>query len=901
MKKALLTICALGVLMTLASMAECGETLDRILNSMVLDTHNGGINRRVYKTVSPQTPLGQTFTTGANVAEISRIAIAAAYWNESWTPEKSLVLTLWDSPAKNNKIASAEMPYKWKAWEGQVIMYTLNAPAKPNTQYYFELTVKGGDETIVGIFTGGSYPGGQAYEGADQVSTNIWFETHTRPPFDRDAAYAERFSNWNLDYPGMEKMKAAVAARNWDAAVDEMIAYYESNPELLEPALVNAPRKPDYDTSYDDLVVDMKIKDDKGNIIDLGPNWNHYRTWETRGGVGLTRSGIMKNLAGAYRNTKDPKYAKAFNDMMNCLLNDQPSPLRAGVIKPGSQDVDAAPPAGIAGGSMWNGLSIGARMNQMWYFYASVAAAPEFTRDVRAGMIFNMVDMANVITTYKAGGNWETQISTALYELADRHPELARSKEWFDKGLTTLFANLMETCYPDGPVQEPTSNYNCLMVNRFTRTLDICKKLNIPVEDRYKKRVEKSLEFLMYATQPDWKLPSRGDTFNFVDALGLLERGANYYGREDFRWVATKGAQGNKPVATSAQFPIGGWYIMRSDWSPDALYLNLHNGEDRGHGHADELSITLNAYGRLLVVDPGCYTYGTPEQNELWKSRKHATVTVDDADTETLKGKSTWASMRSADYYCGTNAGYQGLSGITHTRKIAFVKPDYWVISDTANGSGVHEVVSRFPFAPGTLALDADTGVCRTTNNDANLMISPFPGSGFAAETYEYGFPGNGLNPAPGVKYSAKTELPATLATLLLPYKGMNAPKTDLQNIGEDAHRVTTGSGTDYICFGPTSSDELRFEGEVMVARVGCGGMRSLAWVNAKSASVNGIELASANTPIKELEVIYEGERVIINSSTAEPSLRVAALGAKTYRVGYGPERKVAGAVIEPF
>ena len=86
----------------------------------------------------------------------------------------------------------------------------------------------------------------------------------------------------------------------------------------------------------------------------------------------------------------------------------------------------------------------------------------------------------------------------------------------------------------------------------------------------------------------------------------------------------------------------------------------------------------------------------------------------------------------------------------------------------------MHEVVSRFPFAPGTLALDADTGVCRTTNNDANLMISPFPGSGFAAETYEYGFPGNGLNPAPGVKYSAKTELPATLATLLLPYKGMN-------------------------------------------------------------------------------------------------------------------------------
>jgi len=95
------------------------------------------------------------------------------------------------------------------------------------------------------------------------------------------------------------------------------------------------------------------------------------------------------------------------------------------------------------------------------------------------------------------------------------------------------------------------------------------------------------IEYLMYNTEPNDHLPSRGDTFNFMGSAGQLTWGADYYGRDDFRYVATGGKQGKTPSGTSAFFPIGGWCIMRSDWSPDALYLNLHNGKDMGHGHCD--------------------------------------------------------------------------------------------------------------------------------------------------------------------------------------------------------------------------------------------------------------------------------------------------------------------------
>lgn len=899
MRKLVLALCALWI--TLAGQVAAGPVLDRILNQMVLDVTAGAINRDIYKTIAPANPIGQTFTTGPGTVEVSRIAVAVAYWHESWTEDESLVLTLWDSPEKSKQIASAQMPYKWRAWEGQVIMFTLNAPVTQGQQYYFEVTAEGGDGTIVGIYTGERYAGGTAYEAGKPAERNIWFEVHSRPTFDRDAAYSERFANWNLNYPGMEKVRDAVRSRDWDAAVDALISYYESQPDLLDPNHAKPRPDPKYDRSYADLVADQKIKDEEGNVVDLGPNWNHYRMWRTRGGVGLTRSGVKSHLAGAYQRTGDEKFARAFNDMMACILDDQPCPLRSGVIKPGSVDLGPSPPAGIAGGSMWGGLSIGARMNQMWYFYSEVAPSPHFTRDVRAAMIFNMVDMANTLAVYKGGGNWEAQMSSALYELADRHPELARSAEWFDKGIRDLFANLMETVYPDGCLREPTYNYHCLTTNRFTRTLLRCREKGIPVDRRWEKRTEKAVEFIVYSTQPDWHCPARGDTYDPIDCTEYPLRMASYYGRDDFLWIGSKGTQGKPPTSTSAQFPIGGWFIMRSDWTPRAHYLNLHNGDDRGHGHSDALSITLCAFGTPIITDPGVYAYGTAETAELSATRSHATVTVDGADAVRAKGPSRWQSTRTMDYYSGTNRGYRGIDGVTHTRKIAFVKPDYWVMSDTVNGSATHNVEVRFPFERMAVTLDPATGRCWTDTGRGNLMIVPCPGSGFRAQKLDYHIPRDGLQSAPMMVYDKDTQLPASLGMLVFPFMGRSRPQADLEKIGPEAYRIDAPSGADYVCFGDTTSGGLAFQGEAGIARTQSGDVRSLAWVDGRSFRLSGQVIATAERTIRALELIYDGDILTISSTGPEPSLVVAALGAKRYRVGTGPLTEVKAPTIRPF
>ncbi len=905
MRKPLFALLVALLTLALLAPAAAGPTLDRIVNNMILDVSNGRMDRKQFKTVTPEMPLGQTFTTGQKTVEVSRIAIGAPWWHESWTDGESLVLTLWDSVARSKQIASAEMPYKWRSWEGTVVMFTIDAPVQPSTQYYFELTAKGGDGEIMGIYLGGKYEGGQAFEAGRPADTNIWFEIHSRPEFDRDAAYADRFSQWNLDYPGLEKVKAAVSAKDWDKAVDELIAYYESRPDLVNPA--DKPKKnPDYDTTADDLVLDMKFRDPSGNIIDLGPNWNHYREWPTRGGVGLTRTGLFKNFRGAYMNTADEKYAAVFNNFMFRFLDDMPSPLRGGVIKPGDRRANAAPEAGLAGGSMWAGLSTGARMNQIWWAYSGMHSSPNFTRDIRAAWIFNMVDMAAVLALQKGGGNWESQMTTALYSLAERHPELAKSKEWFDQGMAEMVTNLWTTSRADGSVQEPTFGYTTLVINRYKALLDTCRKLKIPLDDKYVRRVEKSIEYLMYNTEPDGLLPSRGDTFNFMGSGGQLSWGADYYGREDFRYVATGGKQGRVPNGTSAFFPIGGWCVMRSDWSPDALYLNLHNGKDMGHGHYDELSVVVDAYGSKLIVDPGCFIYGTKEHEKLGKAISHATVTVDDADMNLREmGPNYWAGMTSIDYYEGTNTGYIGVRGALHTRKIAFLKPDYWLVHDTVTGEGVHDVASRFPFYPGPVSLDEATGICHTGYPGGNILVMPSLPDGFACKLYEYGFPQseNRLEPATGVRYWKNTELPVTFATALIPYRGKAAPKWSLSTMGDAGYRMVSSDGrrVDLVCFGDTNSEACRFEGRSLVARSRGGCVASFAWVGGKLARFEKTLLATAEKPVERLEVIYDGDTVRITASGADPSLRIAALGAKRYRVGYGLPKPVTGDYLSPF
>ena len=793
--------------------------LDIYLNTVQLDAFAPGWfdeKAKDYLRVSREQPLGQTFITGERVEKLYRVAIWDAFWSESWQPDEVLVMTLWDSPAKKAACGRFAISYFQRMWEKAVPMFTLDARVQPHQAYYFELTVElappkpaevpreclltrhrpgfaQGDGVIEGLGRARQdYPGGCAYVGGVKQDFDMWFETHARYKVGRDALYAQAFDRFDLTYPPLAKLKELIEARKWDEAVTELVRYFESRTDLVMPEKRTPQFDPGYDTREADLASIQQVwvpQDD--TTVDLAPYWNYFALWGQRGGVGLTRGGMRKPLGEAYQKTGNEKYARAFNEMLADYYVSLPSPALAGAFKP-DEPIPSSLAPGIAGGSMWSALSVGARILHGFHYYSIFADSPFFTQDVRAKWIINMGELAEVLERQKGGGNWETQMADALFQFGVTYPEFKKARQRAQRGLDTLIANALATVRPDGVLREPTVNYHGLVLNRYSKVIQQVRSSGIAgltVPEEMVKLTEKMFQYLMYATLPDGTLPIWGDS-NHPTRPDLLERGAEMYQRDDFLYVFSGGAKGKAPAATSYAFPDGGFYYMRNSWGQDANYLGIHAGPFGSHGHRDALSFVMAARGRTVLIDPGVHTYGTPESTELNATRSHNTITVDDRDSRSAV-TDAWATAPGFDFLAGQNEGYEGLKDVRHHRRIWFLKamkdaPDAFVVFDDLVGHGEHTAALRYRFAPLKVTHDADCGCVWTQEPSGNLYVQVHAepraalqlGQGIAVwgdanKRNEKGELALGtLQQVPVATYTVRGSLPLGMVSVLTPFSG---------------------------------------------------------------------------------------------------------------------------------
>jgi hypothetical protein len=169
---------------------------------------------------------------------------------------------------------------------------------------------------------------------------------------------------------------------------------------------------------------------------------------------------------------------------------------------------------------------------------------------------------------------------------------------------------------------------------------------------------------------------------------------------------------------------------MRSGWEPKdarSLYFDL-SSQARSHAHFDLCSFELYAYGKPLLCDTGDYFLGYGERTKL-----HNAVEVDGQGQSwgdrTIPHE--WTTTEAFDLVDGASTAFAAKS-CRHRRKILFLKPDYWVLSDLLTGSGEHLAEQYFHFAPVSLTqattvdIDAATKRCVTRSPDqANILVVP--------------------------------------------------------------------------------------------------------------------------------------------------------------------------------
>ncbi len=293
-------------------------------------------------------------------------------------------------------------------------------------------------------------------------------------------------------------------------------------------------------------------------------------------------------------------------------------------------------------------------------------------------------------------------------------PELREASAWLELAKTELVKNIESDLLPDGVHCELSTDYHHLVLKNFLWIRKLAMLNHVQFPSVVDEQIQKALEFALYAHKPDGLIPSLsdGDSRSFLD---LLEQGYQLYGDEALRYVSLRGMGGTPPRDRSKGFQDSGYYILRSGWGngsepyEDERYLIFDCGPlgAGNHGHFDLLSFEMAAYGKSLIVDPGRYTYDESSQIN-WRVRfretaAHNTVLVDgknqtryvfDKTRFKIKGPQpdytlqTFVTQPEFDFLHGVASSHE--YPVVHERKIFFVSPDYWIISDLLLAEEAH-------------------------------------------------------------------------------------------------------------------------------------------------------------------------------------------------------------------
>jgi len=339
-------------------------------------------------------------------------------------------------------------------------------------------------------------------------------------------------------------------------------------------------------------------------------------------------------------------------------------------------------------------------------------------------------------------GNHYTSNLLGLLYISIAIPWHRESHTWKKFALSELEKEICKQTYPDGVVHEGSIPYHRLVAEIFLHAGLLCRKNGIDISEAYWQRLERMLDFVLAYLKPDGLAPVYGDNDNGrVMPLGeqdlndhryLLAIGGIIFQREDMEASAGKlweeafwllgplvvvkwGEHEDKAGIQSKAFPEGGFWFLRSDENYVAIDCGDVGLRGRGgHGHNDALSIELSMCGQNLIVDQGCHSYTADRsmrKENLSAFAHNAAIVNMQEPTEFnnwgFPGTTAypcrvlmWNISKFGGHFSGEHTGYYDRYSIRYVRDVTMVSKDEFTINDRMEGTGEHDFLWRWLFAP---------------------------------------------------------------------------------------------------------------------------------------------------------------------------------------------------------
>ena len=658
------------------------------------------------------------------------------------------------------------------------------------------------------------------------------------------------YDQLDLQRPELAAVKAAVDKQDYAAAGHALAEHLRHREKpLWFTDWRERPRTPNanYNTAAADKALAhhfemIKTPWDAGPRIDWSYNaMTQGESATVEWSAQLNRHFHFKALADAYWNTGQDKYAREIADQMVAWVQDCPVLLS----KSGNGPYHYA----------WETLNTACRISNTWPdALFRCLDSPGFTDEALVTIMKSFYEQAEHLVRWPSKANWLTAESSGVFYAGTLFPEFKRAPLWRKTAIERLYGQLDEEVYPDGLENELALGYNNWVLSEFAQVLKLAQR-NHQLDDLpkdYLQRMEKMYDYQLYAMRPDWQVCGFNDSWS-GNPMELLKDAAGFFpARQDFAWAASKGEKGVKPPDDSRAFPYSGHYVMRTGWQPQDLLLHFDAGPwGTGHQHEDKLGFQVYAYGKPLLTEGGVYMYDASRwRRYVLSTRAHNTVRVDDQEQRSSGERSTWAlpypfkpldnlwltgpqwDFVEGSYDSGYGTAKAKLADVRHVRSILFVKPDYWVITDTLLPADdkAHQYESLFHFTANDAAV---TGLAASIGGaESGLQIMPAGFDGLSVQVVKgrteepvQGWVNGPWRAAPTAVYHWTAQGPSRVTYVLYPTAaGKQSPVTAVKPLAvtddqgnparASACEISFADGSRHLyCYAETGAGTCHFGG----------------------------------------------------------------------------------------
>jgi hypothetical protein len=563
--------------------------------------------------------------------------------------------------------------------------------------------------------------------------------TPTRPIMTRE----EFFRAVDLDHPGLEEVREAVDRGDGARAAGEYLSYQR---ERARPHHLTARR-------VSEEAGEASVKDAERIMSD--PDFPACSP-----GMKFSLWGLMGCLERAYLHTNEIRYAAAWLEMFDHWYT---------TYRPPAQ----RPRMYIAFAWMLYWRTLGAAGSarglcetERWLIGD---AAHGLDREKVFAVYVSLLEHARYLHLCNdvfMPSNWQTAQCEGMIKIGAYFPSLAEAPIWREHAWELTQEHMERETYDDGTHCENSVGYATGVMEQYRNVIRIVRKIGMPVPESFLEKWKSMYSWAVKIVPPTGNYVPCGD--NGMGAEGSLVKAAILKGALEFAdptmkhfaarypddvrktadeqfensaevLAAYDAVEAKEPPFTSVLLPNTGWAVMRCSWDAESPYLFLDYGWDEAwHSHPDFGSFSVWAHGQAIVTECGRSGAYEADVSKRWYKQTiaHNTVMVDSRSMRKCVDNrlNRWWTGERCDFADATSDGYRWI-GVLHNRRVLFVKPDYWIITDFLPGpawygtsfqtSGYHEFDWLAHFQPTELRIDAETKRIDTSNDDANVALVP--------------------------------------------------------------------------------------------------------------------------------------------------------------------------------